>query len=174
MEAGRKTAWEGKHIRVRQCGRWEYAERTKATAGVVVAALTPAGELLLVEQYRVPVARNVIELPAGLAGDETDAEEFLAAAQRELLEETGYTAEEWEQVASGPCTAGLSNEVVVFFRARGLSQIQKGGGCDSEEITIHHVPLAGANDWLRQKEKEGCLIDPKIYAGLYFLSGAER
>ena len=169
-EAARQSAWEGKHLRIVTCGRWEYAERTKATAGVVIVALTPEGELLLTEQHRVPVARNVIELPAGLAGDEQDSEEFLAAAQRELMEETGFEAAEWEQLASGPCTAGLSNEIVVFFHARDLRQVGDGGGCESEAITLHRIPLGQLRSWLLSKERAGSLIDPKIFAGL-FLAG---
>ena len=172
MEEPAKIAWEGKHIRIATRGRWEYAERVKATAGVVIVAVTPGSELLLTEQYRVPVGRNVIELPAGLAGDEQDEEEFLVAAQRELLEETGFEAADWEELASGPCTAGLSNEIVCFFHARHLRQTGKGGGSESEAITLHRVPLADLHSWLKGKEGEGCLIDPKIFAGL-FLANVE-
>src|SRR5262245_57499864 len=90
------TVWEGKHLRVRQSGRWEYVERTKSLGGVVIVAVTDDHKLLLVEQYRVPMAKAVIELPAGLAGDVegSETEELVAAARRELLEETGYEASE--------------------------------------------------------------------------------
>ena len=167
----RKIVWEGKHVRVIKCGRWEYAERTKATAGVVIVALTPENKLLLTEQHRVPVGKNVIELPAGLAGDEQDAsEEFLVAAKRELREETGFEATHWQQLASGPCTAGLSNEIVVFFHARELRSVGSGGGSENEKITVHSVALSELSGWLARKEREGCLVDPKIFSGLY-LSG---
>ena len=102
-----KTVWEGKYLRVRISGNWEYAERPNSPAGVVIIAVTAEGKLLLTEQFRVPLQRNVIELPAGLAGDEEyGGEEFAEAAQRELREETGYEAEEWEQLVSGPASAG--------------------------------------------------------------------
>lgn len=166
-EGARETAWEGKHLRIVRCGRWEYAERTKATAGVVIVALTPEKELLLTDQHRAPVGRNVIELPAGLAGDEEEGEEFLTAAKRELAEETGFEAADWERLGSGPCTAGLSNEIVVFFHARDLRQTGDGGGSDSEKITVHRVALGELRSWLEGKEREGRLIDPKIFAGLY-------
>ena len=165
-----RTAWEGKYLRIKICRRWEYAERPNALAGVAIVAVTPEGELLLTEQYRVPMGKKVLELPAGLSGDEHyGGEEFIEAAKRELREETGYEAVEWEQLAGGPPSAGLSNEVVVFFRARNLRKVGDGGGEKNESITVHKVHLPHVAEWLKAREKEGFLIDPKIYAGLYFL-----
>jgi len=165
-----KTVWEGKYLRVRVCGSWEYAERPNSPAGIVIIAVTPENKLLLTEQYRVPMQKPVIELPAGLAGDEHyGGEEFVEAARRELREETGYEAAEWEQLVGGPTSAGLSNEIVVFFRGRKLRKVCSGGGSGDEKIRIHEVPLAQVPGWLKDKEKEDVAIDPRIYAGLYFL-----
>lgn len=170
MSEEHRTVWEGKYLRVKVCGRWEYAERPNSPAGIVIVALTPDGCLLFSEQHRVPVGRNTIELPAGLAGDDHySGEEFVAAARRELLEETGYKADEWEQLAGGPPSAGFSNEMVVFFRARKLRKVAEGGGEGPEDIKVHAIPLAEVPRWLKEKESAGLLIDPKIYAGLYFL-----
>ncbi|MGV3771330.1 MAG: NUDIX hydrolase [Verrucomicrobiales bacterium] len=152
-------------------GHWEYAERAKASCGVVIVAVTPENKLLLTEQFRVPVIANVIELPAGLAGDteKFQGEEFEAAARRELMEETGYEADSWQQVTSmGPPSAGMSNEMVVFFRASGLRKVGNGGGEESENITVHEVHLENVAKWLESKRKEGALIDPKVFCGLYF------
>jgi ADP-ribose pyrophosphatase len=165
-----RTVWEGKYLRVKMCGRWEYAERPNSPAGIVIIALTPERELIFTEQYRVPVKKRTIELPAGLAGDEHySGEAFVSAARRELLEETGYEAEHWEELGGGPPSAGLSNEMVFFFRARNLRQTGQGGGEGSEQIEVHKVPLADVKSWLDAKAQEGLLIDPKIFAGLYFL-----
>lgn len=165
-----KTVWEGKYLRVKVCGKWEYAERPNSPAGIVIIAVTPEGELLLTEQHRVPMGRNTIELPAGLSGDdEYSGEEFVATAKRELLEETGYEAEDWQQLPGGPPSAGLSNEEVVFFRARKLRKVAKGGGEGSERIQVHHVGLSRVAQWLEEKAGSGVAVDPKIYAGLYFL-----
>lgn len=165
-----KIVWEGKYLRVRVCGTWEYAERPNSPAGIVIVAVTPENKILLTEQYRVPMQKNVIELPAGLAGDGNyHGEEFVEAARRELREETGYEAAEWEQLAGGPTSAGLSNEIVVFFRGRNLRKIGEGGGSGDEKIHIHEVPLNDVRAWLRRKEHEGVAVDPRIYAGLYFL-----
>lgn len=166
-----KIVWEGKYLRVRVCGTWEYAERPNAPAGVVVVAVTPDQHLLLTEQFRVPMGRNVIELPAGLSGDDEYAgEAFLETARRELLEETGYEASIWEELTGGPPSAGLSNEVVVFFLGKDLRKVSSGGGQGSEKIQVHHVPLKEARSWLKAREQEGAAVDPKVYVGLYFLS----
>jgi ADP-ribose pyrophosphatase len=170
MNHEHQTVWEGKYLRVKVCGRWEYAERPNSPAGIVVVAVTPEGRLLFTEQYRVPVGKRTIELPAGLAGDDHySGEEFVSAARRELLEETGYEAEEWEQLAGGPPSAGLSNEMVFFFRARKLRRVSEGGGEGPEDIKVHAIPVRDVPGWLKQKEREGLLVDPKVYAGLYFL-----
>jgi ADP-ribose pyrophosphatase len=166
-----KIVWEGKYLRVRVCGTWEYAERPNSPAGIVIIAVTPEKKLLLTEQYRVPLQRNVIELPAGLAGDEHNSgEEFIEAARRELREETGYEAAEWEQLVGGPTSAGLSNEIVVFFRGRNLKKVCDGGGCGDEKIKIHEVPVSEVALWLRTKQEQRVEVDPRIYAGLFFLS----
>jgi ADP-ribose pyrophosphatase len=165
-----KIVWEGKYLRVRVCGTWEYAERPNSPAGIVILAVTPEGKLLLTEQYRVPMQKNVIELPAGLAGDEHyGGEELVEAARRELREETGYEAGEWEQLIGGPTSAGLSNEVVIFFRGRHLRKVCSGGGAGDEKIQTHEVAVSQVPEWLREKERRGVAVDPRIYTGLYFL-----
>jgi ADP-ribose pyrophosphatase len=170
-----RIAWEGKYLRVRVCGSWEYAERPNSPAGIVILAVTPENKLLLTEQYRVPLQKNVIELPAGLAGDEEyGGEEYVEAARRELREETGYEAEIWEPLVSGPTSAGLSNEIVIFFRGRNLRKVGDGGGSKDEKIVVHEVPLQEICKWLENKGKEGLTVDPRIYAGLYFLLREER
>jgi ADP-ribose pyrophosphatase len=115
---------------------------------------------------------SVIELPAGLAGDvPEDADEPLeAAARRELVEETGYEATNLERLFEGPLSAGMTTEVVTFFRATGLTKTGAGGGDGSESITVHEVPLAEADRWLAGQAAAGKLVDPKVYVGLYVLT----
>lgn len=166
----RRVLAEGKHLRLVQQGRWEYAERTKAKGAVVLVAVTDRRELLLTEQFRVPVGRPVIELPAGLVGDVEgeEAEELEAAARRELLEETGYEAGAMRLMAAGPPTAGLASEMVAFFAATQLKKIGDGGGDESEQIEVHAVELHRMIAWLEEQAAREVLIDPKVYAGLYF------
>lgn len=161
---------EGRHLRFVERGGWEFVERPGVTGIAVLVAVTPSGGLLLVEQYRPPVDARVLELPAGLCGDEAgrEAEPVEEAARRELLEETGWEAGEIERLAAGPPSAGTSSEVVTYFFARSLVRRSAGGGTAGESIRVHEVPLEGAASWLASRESEGLLVDPKVWAGLYF------
>lgn len=166
-----KTLYGGKFIRLVQQGKWEFARRTKASGIVAIVAVTNEKKLLLIEQFRPPVGKRVIELPAGLAGDVDghELEELAHAAQRELLEETGYEAKSMKPVAAGPPSAGLSDEVITMFVASKLKKTGDGAGDGSEEITLHEVAIDKVPAFLKRKVREGCLIDLKIYAGLHFL-----
>jgi ADP-ribose pyrophosphatase len=160
---------EGKYLRLMKKGRWEYAERTNAGNAVIVIAVTPEDKLLFVEQFRVPMGAPTIEMPAGLVGD-TDASDTLEeAARRELLEETGWLADEVTVLMVGPTSSGMSNEVVAFVRARGLRRINAGGGDETEDITVHEVPVADAPRWLAAKTAAGYGMDAKLWAGLWLI-----
>lgn len=160
---------EGKYLRLVKQETWEYVERKKAVGVVGIVAVTAAGNLLLVEQPRITMNGPVIELPAGLVGDDDHTErDFAAAAARELLEETGYEAGRMEYLTAGPSSSGLSNEVVNFYLAHDLTRRNGGGGVEGEQITVHEIPLARVHEWLQEKARAGVPIDPRIYIGLYF------
>lgn len=163
---------EGKHLRFVRRGAWEYVERQKICGIVGIIAVTDDNKLILVEQYRPPVQKRVVELPAGLAGDQHPGgqEDLAAAAARELFEETGYQARSLTLLTEGVVSAGVSSEVIAVFRASGLVRSGEGGGDQHEDIAVHAVPLAGIPEWLDQKRRDGALIDLKVYAGLNFLS----
>ena len=164
-----KTMCEGKYLRLVKSGHWEYAERCNASSAVIIIAVTPDDKLVFVEQFRVPMNANTIEMPAGLVGD-TDANDTLDdAARRELLEETGWLAAEVKVLMIGPTSSGLSNEQIAFVRARGLTRVHAGGGDDSENITVHEVPVADAPRWLSAKMAEGYAMDAKLWAGLWLI-----
>jgi ADP-ribose pyrophosphatase len=153
-------------------GHWEYVDRVNATGAALIAAVTPENKILLVEQYRIPVHARTIELPAGIIGDEPGSadESHAEAARRELLEETGYEAGRIEAVTTGPACSGITSERVTLFRALDLRRVGKGGGVAHEDITVHEVPLAEIVSWLEAKAKTGVLVDPKVYAGLFFIN----
>jgi len=165
-----ETLVEGRFLRLVRKGRWEFVQRVIAPEGAVqIIALTPAGEILFVEQDRPPVGGRVLELPAGLIdGDGGPDETAEATAIRELEEETGYACERVRLVHRGPTSPGSSNEFNAFFVAEGLRRIGEGGGLDSEDITVHRVPLASAHDWLAQQAGRGLYIDPRAYTGIYW------
>ncbi|MFO0749020.1 MAG: NUDIX hydrolase [Myxococcota bacterium] len=164
--------YAGRFLRAVRRGHWEYVSRQSSSGVVVLVATTPAGELVLVEQYRAPVDRRVIELPAGLAGDIAGQEDepLTRAAARELEEETGWRAGRIEALVSGPVSAGLTTEVISFFRASELTRIGPGGGDEHEDIEVHHVPLGEVASWLAARTTTGVMVDPKVYAALYFTS----
>lgn len=160
----------GRFLRMVAKDHWEWVERVNTTGAVVIAAVTENKELVLIEQYRVPMGHRVIELPAGLAGDEagTEHEEMAEAARRELLEETGYEADRLEFCTEGPSSAGLATEIYALFLARDARPVGPGGGDEKEQIDVHVVPLDRVHPWLEERRQGGAMVDPKIYAGLYF------
>jgi ADP-ribose pyrophosphatase len=166
-----ETLFNGRYLRMMRRGTWEYAERVNPGGAVIIVAVTDQDEVLFVEQYRIPVQAKAIEMPAGLIGDtrDTAGENALQTAQRELEEETGYRAARLDYIMAGPSSAGMSNEMVAFVRATGLTQVGEGGGDESENIIVHRVPRAKCAAWLAEKMTQGYSIDPKLYAGLYFL-----
>jgi ADP-ribose pyrophosphatase len=167
----RITLCTGKFLALVKEGHWEYAERTNATGASIIVAVTEEQKLLLVEQYRIPVHSRTIELPAGIIGDEPGGadEAHADAAKRELIEETGYEATDVKALSHGPASSGLTSETVTLFLATGLRRVGVGGGVAHEQITVHEVPLSEVHDWLEAKANSGILVDPKIYAGLYFI-----
>jgi ADP-ribose pyrophosphatase len=165
-----EEVWRGRWLRMMKRGSWEYVERTTADGiAVIVVAVTPEGKLLLVEQTRVPIQRKTIEMPAGLVGDIDSEESLELAAQRELLEETGWRAGRVEYLMTGPSSAGMSTEQVAFVRARELVREHAGGGDETEDILVHEIPLGEAARWLSAKMADGYAIDAKLWAGLYLV-----
>ena len=166
-----ETLYEGRWLSLRKRGRWEYAERNNPGGAVIILAVTPDDHVLFVEQYRVSILQNTIEMPAGLVGDEIDQadESALLAAQRELEEETGYRCARVEFIHCGPSSSGMSTEMITFVRAWELEKVGPGGGDETENIVVHEVPRREAGAWLFARAAEGYSIDPKLFAGLWFI-----
>jgi len=171
-----ETLYEGRWLSLRKRGRWEYAERNNPGGAVIILAVTPEDKVLFVEQYRVSILQNTIEMPAGLVGDlpGQDDEDILLAAQRELEEETGYRCERVEFIHQGPSSSGMSTEMIAFARAWHLQKVGPGGGDESENIVVHEVPRSEAGAWLFARAAEGYSIDPKLFAGLWFIEHSGR
>jgi len=160
-----ETRWEGRFITVRQQGTWEYVSRSRGIHAAVILAIDEAADgrhVILVEQYRVPLKRNCLELPAGLVGDDMAGEASETAAERELEEETGYRAAHWRTVGEFFSSPGMVSESFTFVVATGLTKVGAGGGVDGEDIIVHRVPLAGIEDFVAAKRAEGCGIDVRV------------
>ncbi|BDS08326.1 hypothetical protein NT6N_33660 [Oceaniferula spumae] len=164
-----ETLAEGKYLGLYSRDDWEFADRPNATGVVGILPITDDGQLVLIEQYRFPVQSRVIEIPAGLVGDEEEfkGESLADCAARELLEETGYRAGVVTPLLSGPTSPGMTPEITHLFAATELTRETEGGGTESEDITVHHVPLDQLSDWLIQQQVDGRLLDNKIHASLW-------
>jgi ADP-ribose pyrophosphatase len=158
--------WQGRYIEVHAVphgdnGVWEYAARVAQTGAAVILALTDDA-IVLVEQYRAPLAARTIELPAGLIGDDGTDEPAWQAAARELAEETGWQADTLENLGDFATSPGMSSEMFTLFRARGLRRTGPGGGVAGEDITPHLVPLANLASFLAEKRRQGMVIDCRL------------
>ncbi|MEM8919637.1 MAG: NUDIX hydrolase [Pseudomonadota bacterium] len=159
--------WEGRFITAKRQGRWEYVARSRGIRAAVILAIDE-GHVLLVEQFRVPLGRDCIELPAGLVGDETAGEAADTAAIRELEEETGYLAKSMEDCGEFYSSPGMVSESFSLFRARGLVKTGDGGGTDGENITVHRVHLDELDRFIAAKRAEGTAIDVRLLLLLPF------
>ena len=158
----KQTLYEGQWLRLVRIGHWESCERTHGQGmAVIVIAVTPADEVLFVEQYRIPLGARTIEMPAGLVGDDHAQDTLMDAARRELIEETGWSPGKVEVLLTGPTSSGMSNERIAFVRARQLVRVGDGGGVNDEDITVHAVPRNEAPAWLMRKHAEGFELDLK-------------
>lgn len=156
-----EIVWQGKFVTAKRRGRWEYVARARNIRAAVILA-TIERDVLLVEQYRVPLGRNCLELPAGLIGDDSEGEDDLVAAGRELEEETGYRAGKLEDLGTFYSSPGMVSESFTLVRATELVQTGPGGGTEGENITVHRVPLGGVASFVAAKRAEGCGIDVRV------------
>ncbi len=173
-----ETVWQGRYIVARRQGTWEYVGRVGGMGAAVILAIDdgPDGRptdgrpiegrhVILVEQYRVPLGRRCLELPAGLIGDidptETDP---LAVAARELEEETGYRPAHVALVGSFASSPGMVAESFALVRASGLERVSDGGGVSGEDIAVHRVALAEIGAFIDARRAEGVAMDVKLLA----------
>ena len=172
----REIIHDGKFIRVVKEDNWEYVERSTGKGDVcAITAITDNDEVILVEQYRIPVHCDVIENCAGLIGDDDINESALSSAKRELLEETGYETDEWYHLYTSPKSPGSTSETEHKFLALNCKKVGEGGGVDSEQIKVHVVDYNSIIDWLKKQEIEhGKMVSGGIYAGLYFYNSEHR
>ena len=156
-----EIVWQGRFITTKRRGTWEYVSRSRGIGAAVILAVHQ-GAVVLVEQFRVPLGRNCLELPAGLIGDETSGEPPELAAARELEEETGFRAGRIESLGEYYSSPGMVSECFHLMRAHDLERVSDGGGVEGEGITVHHVPLAEIEGFIAARRAEGYGIDVRI------------
>lgn len=155
------TVWEGRFIVAKTKGKWEYVSRARNIRAAAIVAIED-GHVLLVEQYRVPLDRNCLELPAGLIGDETEGEAVETAAARELEEETGYRPAKITDLGYYCSSPGMVSEGFNLLRAEGLEKVSEGGGVEGENIVVHRVALEMLPAFVAEKRAEGVAIDVRL------------
>ncbi|QIQ85569.1 NUDIX hydrolase [Erythrobacter sp.] len=163
-----EVRWEGRFITAKTRGRWEYVGRARGIRAAAILALDEDADgsrhVILVSQYRVPLSRFCLEIPAGLVGDDAGSEDEGAreAAARELEEETGYRAGRLEVLGEFYSSPGMVSEAFTLLRATELTKVHEGGGVSEESITVHRVPLAGLADYVAKWREAGHAVDVRI------------
>lgn len=158
----------GKWLVIDRIGKWEFVHRPQSNAAVGILAITDDEKIILVEQFRIPMQKYVLELPAGIVGDEPAFlnESLADSARRELLEETGYECSEIEHLFESPTSAGMSSETTHIFFAKGLKKVSDGGGVAEENILIHEIHLSKLRQTFQTMAQNNISVDAKIYASL--------
>jgi ADP-ribose pyrophosphatase len=156
-----EIVWQGRYMTAKRRGRWEYVGRARGIGAAMILAVED-GHVLLVEQWRVPLQRRCLELPAGLVGDETEGESVETSAARELEEETGWRPAHVEVIGEFASSPGLVSETFTLVKASGLTKVSDGGGVEGEDIVAHRVALDGVADFIAEKRAEGVAIDARL------------
>lgn len=162
-----ETIWSGKYLTLLKRGRWEYVSRTGTTTAVVILAEND-GRMILIEQYRVPVGKRCLELPAGLVGDEDENATVEDTAVKELEEETGFTAGRIERLGDFHSSPGMVAESFTLVRAHDVRKIGDGGGNEHEDITVHLVAREDIGAFVESRRCQGVAVDVKLLLFLGF------
>ena len=160
--AGRKFDFEVNRLRLpnKVEGQWECIRHP---GGAMAIPITPEGQLVLVRQYRFAVQGRLLEFPAGTIEEKEDA---FTTIQREIEEETGYSAKEWTNLGKFPLAPGYSDEYIFAFLASDLEKLEIAPEQDDDE-DIEVVLMTPAE--FEKAIHSGVGVDAKSIAG-YFLA----
>lgn len=142
-------------------GRPAVREYIRHPGAVMMVPLLDHNTVVLVRQFRYPLRRHFIEVPAGKM---EPGEDPLATAKRELIEECGYEAANWQHLTTlHPCI-GYSDERIELYLARDLHHVGAGPD-DGEFLEVLPTPIDQALEWVR----EGKITEVKAIIGLMWL-----
>lgn len=168
-----ETLFENRWVRVRRQqvelpdGRaYDYTLVDRPSQGVGIILLDDAGRLLLEREYRHAVGQVVWQLPGGLIDE---GESPLESAQRELLEETGFEAEEWDDLGEFFDNPGLGNAASRLFLARHPHNSARPEWDEAEAVELHWVTF----DWLRGAIQRGEIVDRVVLGAVAMLWARE-
>lgn len=145
-------------------GNTSTREIVRHPGAVAVIAITPENKLLMVEQFRKPLGRTIVEIPAGKL---EKGEEPITTAKRELEEETGYTCVDLKPLISFYTSPGFADELVHLFIAENLEKLTEAAELDEDEfVEVLEVTLEEAQEMIQNNR----IFDAKTaYAVQYLL-----
>ncbi|MEK4824857.1 NUDIX hydrolase [Niallia sp. FSL W8-0951] len=144
-------------------GKTSTRELVKHPGAVAVIAITDDNKLVMVEQYRKPLEKVIVEIPAGKL---EKGEEPALCARRELEEETGYECESLELVSSFYTSPGFADEIIHVYVAKGLKQKENAAGLDEDEfVNVLEISLDEALEFIKEKR----IFDAKTIFGVQYL-----
>jgi nudix hydrolase, YffH family len=161
----RTTIFEGKVVNLYldevslPNGKTSTREIVDHPGAVGIIPLTEENKIVLVEQFRKPLERSLWEIPAGKL---EKGEDPLDTARRELEEETGYQAGQWEHIASFYTSPGFSNELLHIYVAKGL---KKGDGkAIADEDEFVNVGVFSLEEVLKMVKEQKIFDAKTLYA----------
>ncbi|WP_461204373.1 NUDIX hydrolase [Clostridium sp. DL1XJH146] len=142
-------------------GKVSKREIVKHPGGVAILAFKEKDEVLLVEQFRSPLEKSILEIPAGKLEKNEDPEE---CGKRELEEETGFKAGKMTFLGKIAPSPGYTNEYIYLYKAEDLYKGQIGGD-DDEFINVHQYSLCELKEKIKSRE----IIDAKTICIMMYL-----
>ncbi len=161
----RQKIYDGKVIKVfndkvqLQNGKTAYREVVEHFQVSAIVAVDDENKVIIEKQYRYPIGKEIYEIPAGLIDE---GETPIEAAKRELLEETGYAAESWQEITSFYPSAGMHDELVHIFLAKGIKKVAEQQLDNDEVLSFELMDL----DELLKKIGKKEIVDGKTVVGL--------
>ncbi|HJV45906.1 MAG TPA: NUDIX hydrolase [Bacillota bacterium] len=141
-------------------GKQASREIVRHPGAVAIVAITEDGRIVMVRQFRKPLDQTIFEIPAGKL---EKGEDPLACAKRELIEETGYSAQEMKAIVSFYTSPGFADEFIYIYEAKGLT-VGEATPDEDEFVDLHLLTLEEAMD----KITSGEIIDAKTVFAVYY------
>lgn len=144
-------------------GKISKREIVKHPGAVAIIPITNENKIVMVEQFRKPLERTIVEIPAGKL---EKGEEPEYTARRELEEETGYDCEQLDYLVSFYTSPGFSDEILHIYLAKGLTKKENAASLDEDEfVNVMELTLAEAEQYLRETK----IYDAKTVYAIQYL-----